>query len=99
MLEKIGNALPYKVGDKLKIYVRDVVITGQGAIVTYGKVVAVNEKGHEPVVTYKDFRELPLCRFNRFVLVKEVTFQGKFKQFKNVNGALRQIHERIIEQD
>lgn len=96
MLQRIGNVLPYRVGDKLKVYVRDVTINNQSAVVTYARVVEVDSRGMNPVVVYEDFRELPLCRFNRFVFLNEVSFQSRGKktaydQFKNVNGALRQI--------
>jgi hypothetical protein len=96
MLQKIGNVLPYKVGDKLKIYVRDVTISNQSAVVTYGRVVLVDHQGMNPMVEYEDFRALPLWRFNRFVSLNEVTFvsrpkKANYDQFKNVNGVLRQI--------
>ena len=96
MLEKVGNVNPYRVGDRLKVYLSDAGVSTGSATCTFGRVVFVQPNGQYPRLEYEDYSQLPLARFNRFVGLNDVSFMPRprkknpepYETFININGEL-----------
>lgn len=95
MADKLETTSPYKIGDKIKVYLSDGEISAEKPTCTFGRVVSVDAKGHNPKLEYEDYSSLPLNKFNRLVMQKEVSFVKCAKDslgyriFKNDHGELK----------
>jgi hypothetical protein len=72
---------PYRVGDKLKIYVKDSPQPDTERTHTFGVVYYVSTS-NRPTVRYKDMSDLSLEKFNRFVGMVDVDWRNEPQIFK-----------------
>lgn len=91
MADKLDTTSPYKIGDKIKVYLTDGEIATEKPTCTFGRVVSLDAKGQCPVLEYQDYSLLPLSRFNRLVMQKEIRFRAGsiYKVFRNEHGELK----------